>query len=90
MERTSISKRVETLKIRGAGSLRAYAKRHAQDDLAERLNKADERLKKAKEVGWLEVEDLPNTEDTEVSINIFEQLANAEVQRLSTSTWNQP
>lgn len=61
----------------------------AQDELADLLDQADKQLEQAKQAGWIDLNDV-EADDTEVSINIFEQLANAEVQRLSTSTWSQP
>ena len=89
MEKTTINQQVETLKIRGAGTLRALAKVRAQDELADLLDQADKQLEQAKQAGWIDLNDV-ESDDTDVSINIFEQLANAEVQRLSTSTWSQP
>ena len=89
MEKTAINQRVETLKIRGAGTLRALAKDRAQDELADLLNVADKRLETARQQGWVDLDET-DSDATETSINIFEQLANAELHQLPTTTWSQP
>ena len=67
MEKTHVNQQVETLKIRGAGSLRGLAKRKAQGDLADLFDSADKKLL------WLDEDELDNEDHADIK-TLFEQV----------------
>lgn len=87
MEKTIINQRVETLKIRGAGTLRSLAKENAQSELADLLDDADKYLEQEKGIRPVD-EVKSDVAAHELDINIFEQLANENPQQLPTSIWS--
>lgn len=87
MEKSIINQKVETLKIRGAGSLRILAQQTAQDRLAELLSRADESLNGSLRSGWIDEDELEPVEESGISISVFDELATNELAQLSTAYW---
>ena len=86
MEKSSVNQRVETLKIRGAGSLRQLAKNQSAKDLAELLNQADEQLTENRKYGLVEYNKANNAAEDAC---LFDQISGVELYDLPTTTWSQ-
>lgn len=87
MAKSVVSQRVETLKIRGAGSLRQLAKEHSSGALAELLGVADTRLESIHKTRRIDIDEGGTPEKNEVNPNVFEQLAQADIYELPTTYW---
>lgn len=88
MEKIIINQQVEIFKICGVGILRVFVKVWVQDELVDLFDQVDKQLEQVKQVGWIDLNDV-EFDDMDVSINIFEQFVNVEVQWLLIFIWSQ-
>lgn len=90
-QKENLFKKVETLKIRGAGALRLQARKAAKERLADEIQKADKQLEERQSIPSEEfiVNDLVVTDpkiDDGIS-SVFDQIMNEEATELPTSMW---